>query len=109
MKTITTILTALILTLSAAPVQAGTYYLEPNGQAVLIGGHTVVCGGGGAPVQETKFQCACFAPDGRGTNLGMVWGVWANGQRDAEYRAKHKCMQQYRQQIGSVSCFPQSF
>ena len=104
MKTLA-LLTLMILSTAA---QAGTFYLAPDGRAVNIGGHTVICGGAAQP-QESKFQCACFAPDSRGTNLGMVWGIWAADQRDAEYKARYRCHQQYRQPVGSVSCSPQLF
>ena len=105
----TTILKMIALALLSSQAQAGTYYLEPNGRPVNIGYHTVVCGRPVEPEPEIKFQCACFAPDRKGTNLGMVWGIYATSRRDAEEIAMYQCGRQYHRPIGSVMCSEQKF
>lgn len=86
--------------------EARDIYLQP-GESIRIGSNAVSCGGN--PSQETKWQCACFGVGGR--NYGMVWGIWADDQRDAEYSALRQCNIEYRHKgrTTSTSCSAQMF
>ena len=82
-------------------------YLNVGG-SVQVGSTNVYCGAYQEP-EESKWQCGCFASGGK--NLGMVWGIWAANQRQAEANALRQCGFEYGSKgyTTSTSCSKQMF
>lgn len=94
-----------LVVLSSSPALARDIYLEP-GESIQVGSRVVYCG---QAREDIKWQCACFAAGGK--NLGMVWGIWAPDQRQAEGIAVRQCQFEYGRQgyTTSTSCSKQLF